>query len=89
MFAGAYRDTLWLQVFNERCGVLQHKDKDFQSIGGIDNLSPHATARKWKPVNAADIKAFVGIIMYMGLLRLPTYALYCCIGQTVGFWIWG
>ena len=54
----------------------RYAEQYFRSIGGVDNLKPSARARFWKPVNEVDIKAFLGLILYMGIVRLPNYELY-------------
>ena len=39
------------------------------------------------PQSGVNMLAFIGIILYMGMVKLPTwYTLYC--GQTAGCWTW-
>ena len=44
--------------------------------GGIDNLPNHSRFRSWVPVNRDELKVFFAVILYQGLVRLPTYELY-------------
>ncbi|XP_021351253.1 piggyBac transposable element-derived protein 4-like [Mizuhopecten yessoensis] len=46
------------------------------NLGGVENLKPHARARKWTDVTNSEMKAFIGIILYMGVVRLPGYDSY-------------
>lgn len=39
-------------------------------------LRPHSRLNAWKETNADEIKQFLGIIMWMGLERLPTIQSY-------------
>ena len=39
---------------------------------------PKSPARKWKNVTEEDIKSFIGLVLSMGLVRLPTYTMYLC-----------
>ena len=54
----------------------RYADQYFRGKGGVGNLKLHARAKKWRPVDREDMTAFIGIILYMGMARLPTYALY-------------
>ena len=53
----------------------RYADQYFQGKGGVGNLKFHARA-KWRDVTREDMTAFIVIILYMGMTRLPTYALY-------------
>ena len=54
----------------------RYADQWFASIGGRDALSPSARARSWKDTNEEEMSAFLGTILFMGLVKLPTYQLY-------------
>lgn len=51
-------------------------DQYMQKVGGLENLKPNARARRWKPVTTSEMKAFVALLLYIGLLRLPDYDSY-------------
>lgn len=44
--------------------------------GGFDNLSTHSRLRKWKHVDDAEMKAFLAILLLMGIDRRPNYDFY-------------
>lgn len=41
-----------------------------------ETLPPHSLARKWVPVDMGEMAAFVGILYFMGYIKLPTYHSY-------------
>jgi hypothetical protein len=41
-----------------------------------DQLPKHALARKWKEVDIPEMLAFLGILFFMGYVKLPTYLSY-------------
>ena len=41
-----------------------------------DSLPPHSLARSWKNVDLPEMRAFLGILLYMGMVKLPTYKSY-------------
>ncbi|XP_060076855.1 piggyBac transposable element-derived protein 4-like [Ylistrum balloti] len=45
-------------------------------VGGIASLKPHARPRKWQDVTNQEMKAFLGMMLYIGLVRLPNYESY-------------
>ena len=53
-----------------------YAEQFFREKGGMENLPASSPARLWKPINRHDMKAFIGIMLYMGMVRMPTYALY-------------
>ena len=44
--------------------------------GGMDGLSAHSRLRKWKDVDVAEMKAFLAILLLMGVDRRPSYDMY-------------
>ena len=54
----------------------RYAEQYLERKGGINNLPPKARARKWTPVTLVEMRAFIGLILYMGLVRLPTYEMY-------------
>lgn len=40
------------------------------------NISPHSCVRKWKDTNLAEVKTLLGLIIWTGLVQLPSYELY-------------
>jgi len=46
------------------------------SKGGVENLSKACHARSWTNVTNPEMKAFLGMTIYMGLVRLPNYDSY-------------
>lgn len=46
-----------------------------QQISG-KNISPHSRLNKWKDTNVIELKQFFGLLMWTGLVQLPTYELY-------------
>jgi hypothetical protein len=47
-----------------------------QTKGGLDNLPRFSRARAWRPVTVPEMKVFIAIVLYMGLVRLPNYDMY-------------
>jgi hypothetical protein len=43
------------------------------SVEGIENMKPHARARAYKNVNIPEMKAFLAMLLYIGLVFLPSY----------------
>ena len=41
-----------------------------------NGMTPHSYAAKWTEVGAIDIRAFLGILLIMGFVKLPSYAAY-------------
>ena len=41
-----------------------------------DDNPTNKAATSWKPVNGATMKAFIAIILYMGMVKLPTLQMY-------------
>ncbi len=54
----------------------RYAEQYFASIGGKKNLPPFSKAKNWKDVTEEDIRAFIGLLLYMGLVRLPSYSMY-------------
>lgn len=50
-------------------------EQSVQGKGGIDNFPKSSRARDWKNVTPEEMKAFIGIVLYMGLVRLPNIPL--------------
>ena len=44
-----------------------------ESKGGVDSLPPCSSWRKWVPVTLEEMKAFLAIILYMGVVRMRAY----------------
>ncbi|KAL8567072.1 hypothetical protein ACOMHN_027499 [Nucella lapillus] len=47
-----------------------------QFLEANPNLPPHARAKDWTPVDAGEMKRFLGLVLLMGIVKLPTIALY-------------
>ncbi|KAL8588964.1 hypothetical protein ACOMHN_065746 [Nucella lapillus] len=47
-----------------------------QFLEANPNLPPHARAKNWTPVDAGEMKRFLGLVLLMGIVKLPTIALY-------------
>lgn len=41
-----------------------------------DTLPPHSLARRWVDVDSPEMSAFLGILFFMGYVKLPTYLSY-------------
>ncbi|XP_038065704.1 piggyBac transposable element-derived protein 4-like [Patiria miniata] len=46
------------------------------SKGGVDGLRRHSRLRKWRDVDAGEMKAFLAILLLMGMDRRPNYDAY-------------
>jgi hypothetical protein len=46
------------------------------SRGGKDELSPHSRLRRWRDVDVPEMKAFLPLLLLMGVDRRPNYSLY-------------
>lgn len=44
--------------------------------GGVDVLPPNSRARKWTDLTRAELKAFLALVMVMGLSKRGNYDLY-------------
>ena len=51
-------------------------DQQMTKQGGIDSLPTHSRFRKFVNVIRGEMKAFIAIVLFMGLVRLPNYKLY-------------
>lgn len=47
-----------------------------QMKGGVETLPAFARARSWTPVSVPELKVFIAVVLYMGLVRLPNYDMY-------------
>ena len=47
-----------------------------QNRGGLEGLSVHSRFRKWTDVHAGEMKAFLAILLLMGIDRRPNYDSY-------------
>ncbi|KAJ8305677.1 hypothetical protein KUTeg_016222, partial [Tegillarca granosa] len=45
-------------------------------IGGVEYLKKFARSRKWTDVSHAEMKVFIGMLLDIGLVRLPDYDCY-------------
>jgi hypothetical protein len=52
----------------------RYADQFIQKEG--ETFKKHARARQWYPVTGAEVRAFIAIILCMGIVRLPCYDLY-------------
>lgn len=43
---------------------------------GLDNLPIFSRARSWRPVDFPEMKVFLAIVIFMGLVRMPNYDMY-------------
>ena len=46
------------------------------SKGGMENLGRHSRLRKWTDVHAGEMRAFLAILLLMGVDRRPSYDAY-------------
>ena len=51
-------------------------DQQMTKQGGVDSLPTHSRFRKFVNVSRGEMKAFIAIVLFMGLVRLPNYKLY-------------
>lgn len=51
-------------------------DQFLMSKGGRDNLPPNSRFRHWVPVSRSELKVFFAIVLFQGLIRMPSYELY-------------
>lgn len=78
----ATASEIFLSIFdNEIISLLVEETNAYyhqyvRKAGGLDNIKPNARARKWTDVTNAEMKAFIGILLYIGLVRLPNYESY-------------
>lgn len=49
-----------------------------KEITQLPQASKFARVRRWTPTNPAELKCFFGLILFMGLVRLPKLADYWC-----------
>lgn len=56
--------------------VLRTNQYAMQYINSLANMSPHSSARMWKPVNLTEMKGFIAVILNMGVVRKPTIRSY-------------
>jgi len=47
-----------------------------QKIASFQNLSPHSRLRAWYDTDIGEIKNFLGVVLWMGLVQLPSYDHY-------------
>ena len=45
-------------------------------IGGLQSLGPHSRLHQWKKVTPSEMRAFIAMILYMGMVKIPTYSMY-------------
>lgn len=53
-----------------------YNEQFVQSKSGVENLSRYVCARYWRPVASGDMKVFIVILLFMGLVRMPNYDMY-------------
>ena len=54
----------------------RYYDQQMTKQGGVDSLPTHSRFRKFVNVSRGEMKAFIAIVLFMGLVRLPNYKLY-------------
>ena len=54
----------------------RYYDQQMTKQGGVDSLLTHSRFRKFVNVSRGEMKAFIAIVLFMGLVRLPNYKLY-------------
>lgn len=55
--------------------VIETNRYAFQQICN-KHVSPHSRLSKWQDTNVTEIKQFLGLLLWTGLVQLPTYELY-------------
>jgi len=54
----------------------RYYEQFINSKGGKENLTKACRARSWNDVTNDEIRAFLAILLYMGLVKLPNYNMY-------------
>ena len=63
----------------------RYYDQQMTKQGGVDSLPTHSRFRKFVNVSRGEMKAFIAIVLFMGLVRLATTTSYigihitCCL----------
>ncbi len=62
----------------ELIDLLVHETNRYarQHLQSHPDLPPHSRGRNWRPVSAEEMKAFLGLLLAMGLAQKPTIASY-------------
>jgi hypothetical protein len=70
-------DTPYLAVpFTRQTDITQRMPINAEQSIDDANLPPKARAHSWRPTNGIEMKAFIGIILAMGILKKPTLESY-------------
>lgn len=67
-------DNEVLDLLVEQTNV--YYDQFLVKKGGLDSLPKFSRARAWTPVTQPEMKVFLAIVIYQGLVRLPNYDMY-------------
>ena len=59
-------------------------DQIIEAKGGVETLSKCARAKSWQPVTTSEMRVFIAIILYMGLVRMPNYEMYWSTNDLIG-----
>lgn len=59
----------------EHC-VQQTNNYAKQYLDGHPNLPPKSRARKWTETNLVEMRAFLGLLLFMGYMKCPSYHSY-------------
>ena len=53
--------------------------------GGLESLPQHSRFRSWTPVSVPEMKVFMAIVLYQGLVRLSRYDMYWSKNELINF----
>ncbi len=73
---------IFLSVFNDEVFELlvretnRYAEQEIEKLRRNERLRPHSRASLWKEVSMPEMKAFIGLVLLMGYVKLPTYAAY-------------
>ena len=72
LFRLFFSDELVADIVNE---TNRYAEQIIASQQASENgMTPHTYAAKWTEVGAIDIRAFLGILLFMWFMKLPSYA---------------
>ena len=58
------------------CSMHRYAEERIQQLDAANRLTPRSRFVDWKPVTAAEMEGFFGVIINMGLIQLPTLESY-------------
>ena len=73
IFCSLYPDELLALMVEE---TNRYYDQTVAALGGLDNLPPASRLWDWMPVDLPSMKAFLAMLILMGVDQCNSYELY-------------